>query len=105
MSRFQILLHNGRQALIAIDQGINAIIGLVIALAGMIPLLPKAGLWWADETISAHCWRWHLNGVRSWPKEIVDVVAAIFGDKGHCQQSYESECLGRQLPPEERTSK
>ena len=71
----------------------------------MIPFIPKAGLWWADETISAHCWRWHINGVRSWPRKVVDALALLFGDKNHCQQSYESERLGRQLPPEERTLK
>lgn len=46
-----------------------------------------------------------LPGVRSWPRKVVDALALLFGDKDHCQQSYESERLGRQLPPEERTSK
>ena len=105
MNRFQVLLHNGRQMLISIDQGANAAFGLMIATLCMIPFIPKAGLWWADETISAHCWRWHINGVLSWPRKVVDALALLFGDKDHCQQSYESERLGRQLPPEERTSK
>ena len=105
MTRTAVLLHNTKQLLIATDQAVNALAGFVLALLCLCPRLPKAGLWWADETISAHCWRWHINGVRSWPRKVVDALALLFGDKDHCQQSYESERLGRQLPPEERTSK
>ena len=44
MNRFQVLLHNGRQMLISIDQGANAAFGLMIATLCMIPFIPKAGL-------------------------------------------------------------
>jgi len=55
----------------------------------------QAGLWWADETISAHCWRWHIHGVRSWPRRLVDGVALILDDENHCLESYKSEVEGR----------
>ena len=102
MTRLQVLAHNGRQALIALDQAANALTGLAAAVVCLPPFFRKAGLWWADETISAHCWRWHINGVRHWPWKLVDGFAALLGDKGHCKASYESERIGRQLPPEER---
>lgn len=102
MTRWQVLLHNGKQLLISLDQSLNAIIGLVTALIRLLPCFRQAGLWWADETISAHCWRWHINGIRSWPCYLVDGVAYLVGDKNHCRESYNSEVFGRQLPPELR---
>lgn len=74
-----------KRILIAVDQLFNALLG-----------------GWPDETLSSRCWRWHVAGVRSWPCHWLDRVAALMGDKGHCQKSYESERAGRQLPPELR---
>ena len=91
------LAHNTKQLLIALDQAANAAMGFVAALVALWPRCRSAGFWWADETISAHCWRWHINGVRSWPRRLVDGVALILGD-----ESYKSEVEGRQLPPEMR---
>ena len=36
---------------------------------------------------------------------ILDKIALCFGDYNHCYESYESERLRRQLPPEFRTEK
>ena len=72
-----------RHILIAIDQLFNTIFN-----------------GWPDETFSARCWRWEKNGKRSWPRKLVD--ALFFFDPDHCRESYESERLGRQLPPELR---
>lgn len=102
MTRLQVLIHNGKQALIALDQLGNALAGLLSALLACLRLTRQAGLWWADETISAHCWRWHIHGIRHWPRLLVDAAARLFGDKDHCRASYESERQGRQLPPELR---
>lgn len=102
MTRLAVLQHNARQLLIAVDQGFNALAGFILALVCLCPRLPRAGLWWADETISAHCWRWHIHGIRSWPRRMVDGVALILGDDDHCLESYKSEVEGRQLPPEMR---
>lgn len=101
--RWAAFRHNAKQFLIAVDQGVNALAGLLLGLAGLLYLLPRtAGYWWADETISAHCWRWELSGVRRWPRVLVDGLALPFGDKAHCRSSYDSERMGRQLPPELR---
>lgn len=103
LPRWAAFRHNAKQSLIAVDQAGNALIGLLLGVAGLLYLLPRAaGYWWADETVSAHCWRWHIQGIRHWPRVLVDGVAFLFGDKGHCRASYDSERLGRQLPPELR---
>ena len=69
--------------LIAIDQLVNAVCG-----------------GWPDETLSSRAWRWEKDGVRSWPRELIDVL--FFFDPGHCSESYLSERRGLQLPPEMR---
>ena len=71
--------------LIALDQLLNTIFG-----------------GWPDETFSSRCWRWSLQG-RDWPRKIIDGIALLFNDRDHCRQSFESERLGRQLPPEARS--
>lgn len=71
-----------KAVLVALDQLVNAILG-----------------GWPDETFSSRCWRWSLAG-RDWPRRIVDSL--LWLDSNHCQESYESERLGRQLPPEAR---
>lgn len=75
----------GKALLIALDQLLNALCG-----------------GWPDETISSRAWRWELSGTRSWPRKLIDGLALILGDRDHCRESFESERLGRQLPPELR---
>lgn len=72
----------GKNLLIAIDQLLNAV------FAG-----------YPDETLSARAWRWSRDGKRDWPRSVLDF---IFG-ANHCQESYVSERVGRQRPPELRT--
>ena len=72
-----------KAVLIAADQLVNAL------LAG-----------WPDETLSSRAWRWEKDGVRSWPRRVIDRL--FFWEKNHCYQSYISERDGRQLPPELR---
>lgn len=74
-----------KAVLIALDQALNAI-----------------GGGWPDETLSSRAWRWHVDGVRHWPCQVIDHAAALFGDANHCEDSFKSERLGRQLPPEAR---
>ena len=73
----------GKAVLIAADQLVNAL------LAG-----------WPDETLSSRAWRWEQNGVRSWPRRLIDRL--FFWEQDHCRESYRSEREGRQLPPELR---
>ena len=101
MTRAAVLLHNGKQLLIALDQTVNALVGAALALLWCLRLWPRrVGLWWADETISAHCWRWHESGIRSWPRAVVD--ALLFWDGEHCRESYVSEVMRTQSPVEVR---
>ena len=72
-----------KAVLIAVDQLLNAV------LCG-----------WPDETLSSRCWRWDRDGVRHWPRRLVD--ALFFWEKEHCRESYESEQLRMQMPPELR---
>ena len=88
---WDLLLHNLKQLLIALDQLGN------VALCFILRELA-----WADETLSSHCWRWEQDGVRAWPRKLVDWGAALLGDKDHCRESYKSEKRGNQLPPELR---
>ena len=69
-----------------IDQGINTII-----LFG-----------YPDETLSSRFYRWYRNDKCKYPMIILDKIAALLGDKNHCYNSYLSEKLNRQLPPEFR---
>ncbi|MGE9985371.1 pseudouridine synthase [Desulfovibrio sp. SGI.169] len=75
----------GKAVLIGVDQLANAILG-----------------GWPDETLSSRAWRWDIAGRRAWPRKLIDGAARLFGDRNHCKESYESERLGRQSPPELR---
>ena len=72
-----------KNALIAIDQLFNAVIG-----------------GYCDESLSSRAYRWEKNGVRSWPRRVIDRL--FFWEPNHCRESYRSEREGRQLPPELR---
>lgn len=58
-------IHN---LLVSLDQLCNALMG-----------------GWPDETLSSRFWRWHVDGVRSWPCLCLDKVATWLGDKDHCR--------------------
>lgn len=79
----------GKAVFIALDQLWNA------ALRG-----------WPDETLSSRAYRMSKNCKRHWPRRLIDTL--FFWDrdrktgKRHCELSFESERLGRQLPPEAR---
>lgn len=55
-----------------------------------------------DETISSRSYRWDVCGKRHWPRKVIDSIANFFGDRNHCEESFISERIGRQLPPEAR---
>ena len=80
-------LHWLKQVVVAVDQLFNA-------------LIPGG---WADETLSARCWR--LRSRKAWgaARRVIDIVALLFRDKNHCEASYRSEMLRLQSPPETRT--
>lgn len=76
----------GKRILIAIDQLLNTLLG-----------------GWPDETLSSRCYRWARDGVRAWPRKLVNGL--FFWQRDHCKSSYESEREGRQSPPELRHAK
>lgn len=77
----------GKAILIALDQLINTLAG-----------------GWPDETMSSRAYRLAVEGT-TWPMRMIDAVAGLFGDKNHCEQAFDSERVGRQLPPELRRGK
>ena len=72
-----------KKVLVALDQLFNAVIG-----------------GYCDETLSSRAWRWEQDGVRAWPRRLIDKL--FFWEPNHCRESYRSEREGRQLPPELR---
>ena len=85
----QTLRHNLHQAAIALDQLGNVIVSCLFR--------EKA---WADETLSAHAWRWQEEGTREWPRKVID--AMLFWQDAHCRRAYENEKSRTQLPEDER---
>ena len=54
----------GKKVLNAFDQLVNALAG-----------------GWPDETLSSRAWRWEKNGVRAWPRRLIDML--FFLDPRH----------------------
>lgn len=77
-------LHWLKQVAVALDQFLNA-------------LIPGG---WADETISARCWR--LRSRRGWGLARLAIDSVLFFDKNHCEESYKSEQQRTQCAPEYR---
>lgn len=55
---------------------------------------------WPDETLSSRAYRLDRDGVRHWPRKLIDDL--FCWQKEHCKSAYESERKGRQRPPELR---
>ena len=72
-----------KQVLIAIDQLLNTLLG-----------------GWADETLSSRAWRLRNDPVWWWLYEFINVL--FFWQHDHCHESYISELLRTQEPPELR---
>ena len=73
-----------KNVFIAVDQLVNTVAG-----------------GWPDETLSSRAYRLAVDGT-TWPMRCIDAVVWLFGDKDHCEASFNSERVGRQLPPELR---
>lgn len=89
LSATQMLRHNLHQLAIALDQLLNVLVSCCFC--------EKA---WADETLSAHAWRWQEEGTRDWPRRVIDTV--LFWQDAHCRKAYENEKSRTQLPENER---
>jgi hypothetical protein len=63
--------------------------------------LVAAVIWgYPGLTISAQMYRWELQGKRSWPRKLVDLI--FWFDPDHCRKSYENEVAGLRLPRDMR---
>lgn len=69
------------QFMIAFDQMAGAVVGL----------FHRRGAW-ADETLSARCWREHEDS-KGWNAFRIFVDTLFFWQKDHCRHAYESERL------------
>ena len=80
------------QVLIALDQLVNVLFG-----------------GYADETMSSRAYRMserHDTGVFGWRWRVcATVINFLFRDPEHCFKAYQSERIGKQLPPEFREMK
>lgn len=85
----EVLRHNAKQFVIAIDQALSCLVCTAFKETG-----------YADESLSSRAYRWHMDGVRKWPNLLIDRL--FFWEEQHCFQSYQSEREGKQLPPELR---
>jgi hypothetical protein len=85
----EILRHNGKQFLIAIDQAFSCVVCTLYK--------EKA---YGDESLSSRSWRWYRDKVRKYPKMVIDML--FCWEKNHCEESYKSEIDRLQLPPEMR---
>ena len=95
-----VIKHNIWQTLVSLDQLINCLFWTLVSIL-VRPENCQSRKAWADEPLSSRCWRLSLAG-KDWPRKIIDGLFLIFGEKDHCRDAYESERLGRQLPPELR---
>lgn len=72
-----------KQVAIAVDQLLNALVG-----------------GWADETLSARCWRCRNEQPFRTLRAVIDGL--FFWEEEHCLASYMAECFRLHVPPEER---
>lgn len=89
---WQTWLQYPQQVFIAVDQLINAIIP------------PWGGtLSWADETLSARCYRAHRDG-KVFGRLLMRPIDLLFfwQGPGHCKNAWRKEHERRGLPPEYR---
>lgn len=87
-----LLKHNLKQWVIAIDQLVNVTLGMIFR--------PKEKHY-GDETMSSKAYRLCRDEGICLPRKIINIL--FFFDKNHCEESYHSERLGRHLPPELRS--
>lgn len=83
--------HNLKQTLIAVDQLAYCVIGSVLSVFN-----PKIEVW-ADMTISAQAYRLSEKGYW-YGKLLKGAINAIFFDRNHCKEAYESELAREHLP-------
>lgn len=85
MTWWRVLRHNGWQLLLHLDQGLGIIVSTLLKEEAF-----------ADLTLSANACRWEKEGVRKWPRKLID--ALFWWQPHHCYSSYVYEITRRHLP-------
>lgn len=80
------MLHWLAQSLISISQALNA-----IAFGG-----------WADEQLSARCWRCRDKRWARAAMALIDPVFGLWQGPSHCRRAHVKEQARRKVPPELR---
>ena len=77
------------------------ILNVLIALDQFLFCLATLGHSSPDETLSAAAWRWGQAG-KLRGRVLCPLIDALFApfERDHCRAAFESEKLGRHLPPE-----
>ena len=83
-----IIKHNSKQLLIAIDQVFNVLNRFFTEKK------------YADETISSRAYRFRRDDNKAIYEKVINTL--FFWEKDHCYESYKSEMDRLQLPPEFR---
>ena len=106
VAKLRIVLLNGRELLVAIDQALNVIVCTITLQTG-----------YSDETLSAHCWRSYRDG-KVWGRLFMPPIDWLFSWQkadpqfkdeagnvitGHCRRAYCKEKARDYLPPEYRS--
>ena len=73
-----ILRHNGWQMLLHLDQGFGIVVSTLFKERAF-----------ADLSLSANAYRWERDGIRRWPRVVID--ALFFWQKEHCKDAYDYE--------------
>ena len=79
------------------------LLNTAIAIDQLMYVLLTLGAGSPDETLSAAAWRTEQSGKLGGRifRPLIDLVFLLL-EREHCRNAYESERLGRQLPPEYR---
>ena len=93
MRFWKLLKAYGEQVFIAADQLLNA---LIPPIDGTVS--------WADETLSARCYRAHRDGkiLGKWFMPPIDLVFGLWQGPDHCKNAYINEFARKNYPEEYR---
>jgi hypothetical protein len=72
-------------------------LNILIATDQFLFCILSLGHYSPDETLSAAAWRWETQGIRAWPRQLIDWLFSIV-EQDHCRLSFEAERSKRQLP-------
>ena len=108
-----------KQLLLWLDQGGNVLLCGLVAVVVALFTGTRQAVAYADETMSAHCWRSYDRG-RIWGRMFMPVIDVLFLWQGedeevneragrrvvrHCERAFWKELMQREMPPAYREMK